>query len=323
MKLTWDQDDPARKNKTKKAFSQREIEEMDLKEYLASSDSEEGDTEELKNKYRALLTLGGKIGGKQKDEVTGDVEITFTSGLMGDNKSNEKEPDNEETTIDKYKRKEKERMKARKTAYEAKKKGVDIDDAKDAIKEQVDLGFDDPFFQEEEEEEPAVAKKEKKKADREAKKKEAAEKATQLAELELLMMEEKAVAGGDMMHFNIKEVVKAEKEKKLKKRKRGKKAADAEGVQDGFDADVKDPRFAALFEEHDFAIDPTNPRFKQTSTMKKLMEEKRNRKKGQADNGEDRGGANHRKKRKSEAPQVGDDAVSRLVQSLKKKSQSK
>ena len=40
---------------------------------------------------------------------------------------------------------------ARKTAYEAKKKGIDIDEAKDAIKGQADLGVDDPFFQEEEE----------------------------------------------------------------------------------------------------------------------------------------------------------------------------
>ena len=244
------------------------------KKYLASSDSEEKDTEELKSKYRyrALLNLGGK---------TRDMEIKYfyirvDRGYEG----NEKEPGNDETTIDKYKHKGKGRMKARKMAYEA-KKGVDINGAKDTIKEQIDLGFgfkfDDPFFQEEEE--PAVTKK--------------------------------AVSGGNMMHFNINEVAKAEKEK----RKRGKKAADAEGVQVGFDADVKDPRFAALFEEYDFAIDPTNPRFKQTSTMKKPMEGERNRKKGQGNNGED--GAN-RKKWKSEA-QVGDD-VSRLVQ---RKSQSK
>ncbi|KAF8421288.1 pre-rRNA processing protein Esf1 [Tirmania nivea] len=319
VKLTWDQDDPARKNKTKKAFSQREIEEMDLKEYLASSDSEEEDAEELKKKYRVLLNLSGKIGGKERDEVTGDMEITFTSGLMGDNKGNEKEPDHKETTIEKYKRKEKERMKARKAAYDAKKRGVRAaEEDQDSTEEQPDLGFNDPFFQEEE---PTVTKKEKKKADKEAKKKEAAEKAAQRAELELLMMgdaNERAVAGGNMKHFNLKEVVKAEKEKKLKKRKRGKKAVDAEGVQDGFEADVKDPRFAALFEEHDFAIDPTNPRFKQTSTMKKLMEEKRNRKKGHADNDED--GANC-KKRKAET-QAGDD-MSRLVQSLKRKSKSK
>ncbi|RPB25923.1 hypothetical protein L211DRAFT_805632 [Terfezia boudieri ATCC MYA-4762] len=322
VKLTWDHDDPARKNKTKKAFSQREIEEMDLKEYLASSDSEEGDAEELKNKYRALLSLGGKIGGKQKDEVAGDMEITFTSGLMVDNKADEKEPDHEETTIEKYKRKEKERMKVRKAAYEAKIKGDDINGVtegdKDVTEEQADLGFEDPFFQKEE---PQVTKKEKKKADKKAKEKEAAEMATQRAELELLIMDdvdEKAAAIGSMKHFSMKEVVKAEKGKKLKKRKKAKKAADAEDVQNGFEADVKDPRFAALFEEHDFAIDPTNPRFKQTTTMKKLMEEKRNRKKNQADNSEN--GPN-RKKRKAET-QAGDD-VSRLVQSLKRKSKSK
>jgi len=319
VKLTWDQDDPARKTNTKKAFSQRETEEMDLKQYLASSDSEEENAEELKNKYRALLNLGGKIGGKEKGEITGDVEITFTSGLMGDSKRGEEDPGHEETTIEKYKRKEKERMKSKKAAYEAKKKGVDITEGgKDATKEETDLGFDDPFFQEEEQ---VVTKKEKKKAEKVAKEKRAAEKAAERAELELLMLDDvggKAVAGGNIKHFDMKDVVKAEKERKLKKRKSGKKAADAEGVQDGFEADVKDPRFAALFEEHDFAIDPTNPRFKKTSTMQKLMEEKRSRKQGQVDN--DKVGAN-RKKRKVET-QTGDD-VSRLLQALKRKSKSK
>lgn len=294
---------------------------MDLKEYLASSDSEdEGDAEELKNKYRALLNLGGKIGGKEKGEVTGDMEITFTSGLMGDNKD-DKKPDHEETTIETYKRKEKERMKARKEAYKAKKDGLDTngeeaDEGKDSAEEGEDLGFDDPFFQDEE---PTVTKKDKKKQDKEAKKKEAAEKAAQRAELQLLMMDdedETAIAGGNMKHFNMREVVKAEKEKKLKKRKRGgKKAADAEGVQDGFEADVKDPRFAAIFSEHEFAIDPTNPRFKQTSTMKKFMEEKRSRSKNKVENVEDEAS---RKKRKAQ-PGESDD-VQRLVQSLKRKS---
>ena len=283
MKLTWDQDDPARRNKTKKAFSQKEIEEMDLKEYLASSDSEEEDSEELKKKYRALLNLDGKIGGKEK-EVTGDMEITFTSGLVGDKGQ---ESPHEETTIEKYARKEKERLKSRKEAYLAKRNGQDINEEVDQDRDEPkgDLGFDDPFFQDQ-----APAKQDTKRQRKQERKREEAKKAAQCAELELLMVEDEDVemlSSGKLKHFNMKEVIKAEKEKKLKKRKRLRNAPDAEGVQEGFEIDINDPRFVSLYEEHDFAIDPTNPRFKQTSTMMKLLEEKRNRSKNKVNNNEE------------------------------------
>ncbi|KAF8476180.1 hypothetical protein BDZ91DRAFT_711124 [Kalaharituber pfeilii] len=318
VKLTWDQDDQARKNRTKKAFSQREIEEMELKEYLASSDSDEEQDDELKAKYRALLNLGTKIGGKEKDEPTGDMEITFTSSLLKDTKESEKES-REETTIEKYARKEKEKLKKRTEAYLAKKKGAEKgnpEPKKQTIEE--DLGFDDPFFQDE----VPDAKREKKRRDKEAKKKEAEDKAAQRAELELLMMDDEDqqnIIKGKLNHFDMKEVIKAEKEQKLKgRRKRGKKAAETEGVQDGFDVDVKDPRFAALYEEHDFAIDPTNPRYKETAAMKKLMEERRNRSRRKERDGENQEEKGTRKKQKADGRPNGD--VQRLVQSLKRKS---
>lgn len=283
---------------------------MDLKEYLASSDSEEEDAEELKKKYRTLLNVGGKIGGKEK-EVTGDMEITFTSGLMGDLGDKGQVPPHEETTIEKYVRKEKERMKSRKEAYLAKKDSLHTNGTarQDRDGSQEDLGFDDLFFQDQ-----AAVKQEKKRQGKEDRKKEEVEKATQRAELELLMVEDEDEEMLKLKHFNIKEVIKAEKEKKFKKRKRSKNAADAEGVQEGFEVDVNDPRFAALYEEHDFAIDPTNSKFKQTSTMMKLMEEKRNRSKNNMYNKGEQVG---RKKLKA-APRSSE----QLIQSLKRKSKS-
>lgn len=283
---------------------------MDLKEYLASSDSEEEDSEELKKKYRALLNLGGKIGGKEK-EVTGDMEITFTSGLVGDKGQ---ESPHEETTIEKYVRKEKERMKSRKETYLAKKNGQDINEAVDQYRDEPkgDLGFDDPFFQDQ-----APAKQDTKRQSKQEREREETKKAAQRAELELLMVEDEDVEmipGGKLKHFNMKEVIKAEKEKKFK-RKRCRSAADAEGVQEGFEIDINDPRFASLYEEHDFAIDPTNPRFKQTSTMMKLMEEKRNRSKSKVNNNEEE--QLGRKKLK-----VVPRSSEQLIQSLKRTSRS-
>jgi hypothetical protein len=42
---------------------------------------------------------------------------------------------------------------------------------------------------------------------------------------------------------------------------------------------AEDPRFKALFDSHEYAIDPTNPRFKGTEGMKSLLEEGRKKRK--------------------------------------------
>ncbi|KAJ2170821.1 pre-rRNA-processing protein esf1 [Coemansia sp. RSA 551] len=88
------------------------------------------------------------------------------------------------------------------------------------------------------------------------------------AELELLL--DGAESG--RKHFDLKEIVKAEKSQG-RKGKRGKKIE----VEDDFKLNVSDPRFGALFESHNFAIDPNNPNFKKTKAMKDLLSETRKR----------------------------------------------
>jgi hypothetical protein len=78
----------------------------------------------------------------------------------------------------------------------------------------------------------------------------------------------------------MREIGKAEKEARRKgKNKKSKKKPDIGEVQDGFQVDSQDPRFKALFESHEFAIDPTNPKFKSTRGMKTLLEEGRKKRK--------------------------------------------
>ncbi|KAA8895511.1 hypothetical protein FN846DRAFT_784971 [Sphaerosporella brunnea] len=268
VKLMWDEDDQQRKQVAKKAFSQREVEENELKAYLASSDSESDgdDKESKKEKYRALLG-GLTFGGKTKGEPTGEMEVTFTSGLEGEDKDGK---------------------------------------SNDALR------------------------KAERKKKREQKAAEAAEKASKRAELELLMEDDDQILGQDgkkLSHFDMKQVVKAEKLKKVKKPKHKKGLEQAEGLQDDFEMDVKDPRFGAVFERHEFAIDPTNPRFIKTENTKKLMEEKRKRTATKA--GVDRNGApdeedGRQKKRKKSGQERGKrDELQKLVQSLKKKSAAK
>lgn len=57
----------------------------------------------------------------------------------------------------------------------------------------------------------------------------------------------------DAKHFDMKEIIKAEKnaKKKSKYRQQGL-------VEDKFEMPVDDPRFSALYDDHEFAIDPSS-----------------------------------------------------------------
>ncbi|GJQ10657.1 hypothetical protein GpartN1_g2448.t1 [Galdieria partita] len=60
------------------------------------------------------------------------------------------------------------------------------------------------------------------------------------------------------------------KQRKPKKNK-------VKSTDENFSIDTEDPRFAALYHSYDFALDPTDARFKKTSGMKKLLHERSKR----------------------------------------------
>ncbi|OKL60916.1 hypothetical protein UA08_03566 [Talaromyces atroroseus] len=311
VKLTWDADDKVRKDAQAKAFKggRKEIEENDLKAYLASDSSDDEDEEQVevidatatstgrsatssiskkeaeRQRMRTLLGLGDEppVPSKSKGPV-GDMEITFTSGLAGEPTRDsvfENEPEIEETTVEKYIRKQRERKKQRKEKMKAIKQGGNgaIDDAKkgEAQNESAeeDLGFDDPFFDEPEGKVKNSQRKEERRKKREEKAAEEAAAAAKRAELELLMVDDKSAG---MAHFDMNEIEKAEKKARKKGKKgKAKQETDQTVAGDDFRMDVSDPRFSNLYESHEFAIDPTNPKFKATSGMKALLEEGRKR----------------------------------------------
>lgn len=252
VRLTWDETPVERMKLASKAFSQREIDDMDFKAYLASdSDSNASDNaaeskEEMKNKYKSLLSqseYGSLLEGDSKDDV--DMEITFTPGLDSAKVADsESESEKEETTIEKYKRKEKERRQQRMEEWKAKNEQNGQDDKKS------------------------------KKNSKSKKAQPTAEEAKKTAELELLMMEDDE--SSKIQHFDMKEIMKAEKKaKRNKNKKKGSKDSEPTGMD--FEVDVKDDRFNQLFESHEFAIDPNQPQFKKTSGMEKLLDERRRR----------------------------------------------
>lgn len=336
VKLAWDEDDAQRKQLAKKAFSsQHDIQETELKAYLASdSDSDVEDKAKAADKYRALLG-GLTFGGQTKSELAGEMEVTFTSGLAEPGgKGGQVLDDDEETTIEKYRRKEKERRTARRAKMLA-ARATDAGGKQDVGAEPEPkpgpkpesqepggtLGFDDPFFDEPAQSNAALRKAEKQKR-RQEKAKEAAEKASKRAELELLMADDND-DGKKLSHFDMKQIVKAEKQKQKatakKSRSSKRRLAEPDGLQEDFEMDVKDPRFAPVFERHDFAIDPTNPRFVKTEATKKLMDERRRRSaaaRGGGGAAPDEDGRERKRKRTGGGRK---DELLGLVQSLKRK----
>ena len=99
-------------------------------------------------------------------------------------------------------------------------------------------------------------------------------------DLEVLMAED--VGNGDR-DFDIKDIRKKEKEarrsKKGKKDKRKEVDEEVGKTAEDFVVDVQDPRFERVFEDFEYAIDPSNPRFSGTSGMKQILEEGRKRRK--------------------------------------------
>ncbi|KAI1141928.1 hypothetical protein F5Y05DRAFT_210265 [Hypoxylon sp. FL0543] len=312
VKLTWDMnpEETARREDIKRAFSasRAELEDNDLRAYLASdSDDDDGQDEEEEGKaevaddqpkltkkelkakkLREALGLSSEaLARPSKSGPVGDMQVTFSAALMDGKDKKRKEPDAEETTIEKYKRKERERKARKKEQALARRNGAANEAGGDDAEEpQDDLGFDDPFFTTEE---PAkkskhAEKKEERRRRREEKEAEAAENAAQKAQLERLMADDSKEAAEHLDHFDMNEIVRAEKQKSKKHKKKGKKdVEDHGGLQEGFEMDVKDDRFKAVFESHEFAIDPSNPKFKATPGMKKLLEERRKKRKNEPD----------------------------------------
>ncbi|KAF4624724.1 hypothetical protein G7Y89_g13446 [Cudoniella acicularis] len=347
VKLTWDMDpeEASRKDAIKRAFSgsRAEIGENDLRAYLGS-DSEDESEEEVeaeedtpklskkelaRQKMREALGLAAEPAPKKKSSgPVGDMEITFTAGLTSTEKKGvfENEPIIEETTAETYARKEKERKARRKEKAKAKREGRDpdapaADEEGEKENEEEDLGFDDPFFATDEAVKEKASKSLRKEArlkKREAKIAEAASKASERANLELLMQDNTTEAAERVDHFDINEIARAEKRAKKKKGKKGESKRG--GLQEGFEMDVGDERFAGrLFGNHEFAIDPSNPKFKGTEGMKKLLEEGR-KKRDVGDEGDEEVSRNS-KKRKSgdEREKEGKGELSGLVESVKKK----
>ncbi|TFK94459.1 hypothetical protein K466DRAFT_536116 [Polyporus arcularius HHB13444] len=337
VKLTWDEDEPERTQVTRRTFTRKEIEENDFRAYIASSSDEDEDDAgpsagkskkaAERDKLRALLLSGGDDtmpegwGESKDDDSDVDMEITFTPGLSA------AKDEKDETTLEKYQRKMREKKKKRKEELRERTKEGGVE-KKGATK---DLG-DDFFVADSEDEgsagdtEDEVPRGKKGKGKVSAKKgkgrkaggddEERAARVESTAE-ELALLAASDNPNGEVKHFDMKAVLRAEKKKGRKKKgKKGKKGADdgENEIQEDFSIDVKDDRFKAVLEDHTFAIDPSNPHFKKTKSMAALLDERSRRQQEKASKNRDSTVAKH-----SDAdPQQ--QSLQSLVESVKRKS---
>jgi hypothetical protein len=251
VKLTWDETPKDRLELSKKAFSKKELDDMDFQAYLASDsevESEDGEDQDKINKMKALVGNFGKDEAlEDSDDGEVDMEITFNPALSEGAAAEEfvnKAGDPEETAIEKLRRKEQERKKKRKEKIKELKK-QQSNDVKQKIKE---------------------ARDEANQSDDEAR----GEK--KMKDMLKVNDSEDTIDGvsniNSKAHFNMNQLIKSEKEKGKKSKYQNKKAI----VEDDFKPEV-DSRFAEVFEDHDFAIDPTNAEYRDTQAMKEIVKQ--------------------------------------------------
>ncbi|KAL0332870.1 UNVERIFIED_CONTAM: Pre-rRNA-processing protein esf1 [Sesamum calycinum] len=248
--LTWDEDEPQRAKMFKRKLNDEQLAQLELKEILASDESETDD-DKKPDKYRALLPLGGGSDEDHEEDSLQDMEVTFNSGLEDISKRIlEKKDKKSETVWEAYLRKRKEKRKASKNrskySSDSEEKSSDTDQ---------ELAEPDDFFVEEPSTmesrgNPVQSTKKRKSSEETIREAEASR-----AELELLTADDNG-EDANLKGYNLKP--------KKSKGKKGKGIPDEGKIPA---ADYADPRFSALFTSPLFALDPTDPQFKGTYQM--------------------------------------------------------
>ncbi|XP_065655705.1 ESF1 homolog isoform X2 [Hydra vulgaris] len=297
VRLTWDETDTKRIEKTMRKFTKADIDEMDFKEYLASSSDEEDqikksdktetssdysgseeDDERIK-KYRLLMK---EIESKEEvEEDDGNIEVSWNQEVEEENHASISKETNKIKKI---------------TNNNNEPNNISDDKLSNDNK---NLGFNDPFFK----------NKKKTKLKKKSKVNESIteEDLKNKAELELLLMDEEPE---EKKHFSLKTILDQEKSSKKKKKKRNAEKQ----LDDTFEVDVKDPRFNALYTSHLYSIDPSEPQFKKTKGTTKIIAESQKRRGENINVSHETVGANFNKDTKKL-----DTCLSDLVNSVKTK----
>ena len=330
VKLTWDEDDPERHQVTRRILSHQEIDNGDFRAYIASSSEDEpriGDEDKIRTdkdssrqKLRAILLSGNNDAlperwdhGEEGSDI--DMEITFTPGLS--------QKKDEETTLDKYQRKVREKRKKRKQERKESEKSTSENKSSGKIQ-------NDGFFGSGSDEDDVSDRETQRISGENARKKEDRQRIfPPQKEATVKKLSSPQNVQEEPKHFDMKMVIRAEK-RRVGRSKKDRKDTHEQELQEDFTIDVNDARFKALHEDHRFAIDPTSPQwvsyiihimacsptlpisFKNTKSMRAfLLERRRKRARGKERHGTQLQTNNR----------FSDEGLKGLVESVKRKGQ--
>uniref|UniRef100_A0A8C5T2A0 ESF1 nucleolar pre-rRNA processing protein homolog n=1 Tax=Malurus cyaneus samueli TaxID=2593467 RepID=A0A8C5T2A0_9PASS len=329
--ITWDETDHERVTSLSRTFNKEELLDMDFQAYLASSSEEEEeeqqgdditnemedgkrrksqkDDEEQIAKYRELLQSIQEKEKKQEEKNIG-MEIKWVPGLKETAEEmvkNKLEGKDNLTPWQKYLEKKKEKRILKKK----RKATAEREQSEDELPPDVDLN--DPYFAEEFEK--TGLKKKPESVESTSEDEDEVEK--QKAEMALLMMDDEE---DSRKHFNYKKIVEQQNLSKKKKKLLMKKK---ELLEDDFQVNVADTRFQAMFTSPLFNLDPSDPNFKKTKAVEKILEEKaRRREEKEQDLKEANKGLENKMAKKGEvAKKAIDPALSMLIKSVKNKTE--
>ncbi|XP_036605298.1 ESF1 homolog [Trichosurus vulpecula] len=337
VEITWDETDHERIKTLNRNFKKDELLDMDFQAYLASSSDDEEEPEEEQQgddgiseaedtkskksqkdddeqitKYRQLLQLIQEKEKKSKDNDM-EMEIKWVPGLKESAEEmvkNKLEGKDKLTPWEQFleKKKEKKKLKKKQKLQSVNEKETSEDELPS------DIDLNDPYFAEEVGK--IGTKKKSKKISKDGQSpEEEAEAERQNAEMALLVMDDEE---DGRRHFNYNKIVEQQNLSKKKKKKLMKKN---ELLEDDFEVDVSDTRFQAMYTSHLFNLDPSDPNFKKTKAVEKILEEKaRQREQKQEELTE----AIKRKEndlQKETAKKSLDPALSMLIKSVKNKTQ--
>ncbi|XP_013108507.2 ESF1 homolog isoform X2 [Stomoxys calcitrans] len=287
---------------------EKDSEEESLQEKESSIIKQNGDKksknkskkkEEVINKYKALLAEINEKEQKEKEKKKYAMEFTWevNESKKDDEKDMEDDLENKPkadlTPIEKVLLKRSEKNKKRKEERKKKKlqaAGVESESDLDSLPDGVDMN--DPYFAEEfangDFVDPKAKRKEKQKKQKQLKAEQDEQEEKQAKELELLLDDNQEEQS--KQHFSLEKILKSEQDTKSKKKRRKqlKKSKTSieesnKPVEDNFQLNLSDNRFTAVFTSHEFNIDPTDPHFKKTQGMERLIQEKLKRRHGESE----------------------------------------
>ena len=269
-------------------------EEIDYSALLASDSEDEQVKRSSMRLAFGLDDATGGIGNTDDEDGKDEMEITFTPALSGDPGMNDgKDSEKEETSLEAYQRKDRERRQAKKERRKADKQKLaggksrrnpnddensDPDEAYDANAFGEAAGDNedgqDGFFEFDSNgrdvgDVEVGSKKTSSQLSKQAAKHLEKEKKTKAIEALSLLVGDDENNSDEGKHFDMHAIQRAEKivskpKKVLKKGKDRRKYKEGmellEKEKDRFEVDLKDDRFKFLHEDHEFALDPSNPR---------------------------------------------------------------